>query len=610
MAKMQAMASSGASGASQAKAMNDELASQLQSLQQKERDAEAAIEKLKASVKSEEAAKDRAESEMAELNGNLESQAAAGADASTVLQAQLTSEKSANAANKERAAAAETELASLREESTGLKSKMAAGADEAANELRAAREQHASAIQNAQAEAAASLAEAKQRSSDEMKDLKVRLGSFGKIVEPMAATLKVLSSNYRKLRTETRELSATIAPAVKQVRRDLLKTLAEIDAQYKEMLVKYRKEMKLRKKLHNELVDLKGNIRVFGRLRPIITEDGTGPQAEIVCTGDKSDDQIMHVKSKGKMVQFELDTVFPPTATQDQVFNSGIADLITSVIDGYNVCIFAYGQTGSGKTYSMEGNDGNPGLNRRALGHLFNLCEEKKSDWTYELEVSVMEIYNEKLRDLLCGSKAGAELAIKHGRAGPMVPGLTRRAVRTPDQVQDAFTEAKSIRATSSTKMNDQSSRSHCLLVVYVTGTNLSTGVQSTGKLNLIDLAGSERVGKSGALDDAKRLKEATNINKSLSSLGDVIHALGAKQKHVPYRNSKLTHLLQDSLGGAAKTLMLVQISPVEKNVGESVCSLNFAKRVRSVELGGAKKTTESAEVSTLKKRIRELESA
>jgi len=158
--------------------------------------------------------------------------------------------------------------------------------------------------------------------------------------------------------------------------------------------------------------------------------------------------------------------------------------------------------------------------------------------------------------------------------------------------------------------MNDQSSRSHCLLVVYVTGTNLSTGVQSTGKLNLIDLAGSERVGKSGALDDAKRLKEATNINKSLSSLGDVIHALGAKQKHVPYRNSKLTHLLQDSLGGAAKTLMLVQISPVEKNVGESVCSLNFAKRVRSVELGGAKKTTESAEVSTLKKRIRELESA
>lgn len=269
MAKMQAMASSGASGASQAKAMNDELASQLQSLQQKERDAEAAIEKLKASVKSEEAAKDRAESEMAELKGNLESQAAAGADASTVLQAQLASEKSANAANKERAAAAETELASLREESTGLKSKMAAGADEAANELRAAREQHASAIQNAQAEAAASLAEAKQRSSDEMKDLKVRLGSFGKIVEPMAATLKVLSSNYRKLRTETRELSATIAPAVKQVRRDLLKTLAEIDAQYKEMLVKYRKEMKLRKKLHNELVDLKGNIRVFGRLRPV-----------------------------------------------------------------------------------------------------------------------------------------------------------------------------------------------------------------------------------------------------------------------------------------------------------------------------------------------------
>ena len=180
MAKMQAMASSGASGASQAKAMNDELASQLQALQQKERDAEVEIEKLKGAVKSEEAAKTRAEEEMAELKGNLESQAAAGADASTVLQAQLNSEKSANTGNKARAEKAEAELTSLQEEASGLRSKLAAGVDEAANELRAAREQHAAAIQQAQAEAAASLAEARQRASDEMKDLKVRLGSFGK----------------------------------------------------------------------------------------------------------------------------------------------------------------------------------------------------------------------------------------------------------------------------------------------------------------------------------------------------------------------------------------------------------------------------------------------
>jgi kinesin family protein C2/C3 len=143
---------------------------------------------------------------------------------------------------------------------------------------------------------------------------------------------------------------------------------------------------------------------------------------------------------------------------------------------------------------------------------------------------------------------------------------------------------------------------------VYVQGTNLSTGVQTNGKLNLIDLAGSERVAKSGAIDDAKRLKEATSINKSLSSLGDVIHALGEKQKHIPFRNSKLTHFLQDSLGGAAKTLMVVQISPVIKNAPESKCSLGFAERVKKVELGSAKKVSESAEMSALRKRIRELE--
>jgi len=188
------------------------------------------------------------------------------------------------------------------------------------------------------------------------------------------------------------------------------------------------------------------------------------------------------------------------------------------------------------------------------------------------------------------------------------VPGLTRKTVRSQDEVNDWFGKAKKNRSTSSTKMNDQSSRSHCLLVVYVVGTNLSTGVQTTGKLNLIDLAGSERVGKSGAIDDEKRLKEAMSINKSLSSLGDVISALGAKAKHVPFRNSKLTFLLQDSLGGAAKTLMVVQISPVTKNIQESICSLKFAERVKKVELGTAKKSTESAEMAALKKRIRELE--
>jgi kinesin family protein C2/C3 len=411
MAKMQAMASSGADNTSQAKAANDELVGQVEAAQKKDREAKAKIADLEAQISKEEAAKQRAENEVAELKGNIDqmgSQAAAGATSAEVLQNQIQAEKSGRASEKERAEAAENDLAAAKSEIGAIKSSMAESDAATSKELRESREQHANAIQTAQAQAAAALAEADQRAQDQMKDLQARLGSFGQIVAPMAATLKLISTNYRKLRTETRELSATIAPAVKQVRRDLLKSLAEIDTQYKEMLVKYRQEMKLRKKLHNELVDLKGMIRVYGRLRPVIKEDGTGPQAEVVCAGDKQDDEILHVKAKGKVNNFNLDRVFGMDATQDQVFNSGIADLIVSVMDGFNVCIFAYGQTGSGKTYSMEGNDENPGLNRRALTRLFDLVEEQKANWSFQLEVAVMEIYNEKLRDLLCGSKTGA----------------------------------------------------------------------------------------------------------------------------------------------------------------------------------------------------------
>eukprot|EP01137_Pigoraptor_chileana_P035311 Opistho-2@29127 len=139
--------------------------------------------------------------------------------------------------------------------------------------------------------------------------------------------------------------------------------------------------------------------------------------------------------------------------------------------------------------------------------------------------------------------------------------------------------------------MNEHSSRSHALLCVTVEGTNVGTGQRTIGRLNLVDLAGSERVGKSEVTGD--RLKEAQNINSSLSALGDVIHALLNKQKHIPFRNSKLTYLLQDSLGGDSKTLMMVQVSPAEYNVNETMCTLNFASRVRSVELGAASKRTE-----------------
>eukprot|EP00054_Salpingoeca_dolichothecata_P013803 m.77257 g.77257 ORF g.77257 m.77257 type:complete len:924 (+) comp20666_c1_seq1:99-2870(+) len=626
VAKLKALSASGSERDKQHQEFMDKLQDELNESKKKSRELNSQVEELGANLKKEQQAHQRVQQEMKALQEALNSEkqamqnkAAEGETAKQSIEAQLA-ERSRELQMKSTELAQETsklktarsEIEAKQEEISSLQAKMkekeaelVSAMNEHGTALKEEKERSATVLQNTKAEHAAEIAELQQRAQDSQKDILERLKNVTSVVGPMSATLKTLSSAYKSLRKEARALQGEIGPVAKQCKRDLIKMLADVDKQYKEMLRKYRKEMTLRKKLHNELVDLKGNIRVYGRIRPTISEDGDGPDSKLVINASKEDDQLIEVLNKGRDSTYELDTVFGPSSTQEQVFGE-VRDLIVSVIDGFNVCIFAYGQTGSGKTFTMEGTEANPGLNRRALSELFHVCEEKKGDWSYEIEVSVMEIYNEKLRDLLSENPKNS-LDIKHGKSGPQVPGLSRQPVQNVQDVREKFDQAKALRATSSTKMNDLSSRSHAILVVYVTGTNLSTGTTSRGKLNLIDLAGSERVGKSGALDDSVRLKEANNINKSLSCLGDVIHALGAKQKHIPYRNSKLTHLLQDSLGGSAKTLMVVQIAPVEKNVSESVCSLNFAKRVRAVELGSAKKTTDSAEVAALKKQIKEL---
>ena len=205
--------------------------------------------------------------------------------------------------------------------------------------------------------------------------------------------------------------------------------------------------------------------------------------------------------------------------------------------------------------------------------------------------VSFIEIYNETLVDLL-NENTSAKLTIKQGKDGVHIPGLTRIEVKGLNDVNDVFSMGRRNRTVASTSMNERSSRSHSVLTIHVQGTNERTGVSTDAKLNLVDLAGSERVSKSGS--EGVRMKEAQSINKSLSSLGDVIHALKNKNQHVPYRNSKLTYLLQESLSGDAKTLMMVQVSPADKNSSETYCSLDFAQRVRSVELGKAKSSATS----------------
>ncbi|PKU74066.1 Kinesin-4 [Dendrobium catenatum] len=298
----------------------------------------------------------------------------------------------------------------------------------------------------------------------------------------------------------------------------------------------------------------------------------------------------------------------------EEVF-SDTQPLIRSVLDGYNVCIFAYGQTGSGKTYTMSGakvvNTQNMGVNYRALSDLFNLAEKRRGTFTYNIAVQMIEIYNEQVRDLLVcdGLNRRYPFKIRNGtQNGVNVPDANLVSVTSTAGVIELMNIGMRNRAVGATALNDRSSRSHSCLTVHVQGRDLTSGTILRGCMNLVDLAGSERVDKSEATGE--RLKEAQHINKSLSALGDVIYALAQNHSHVPYRNSKLTQLLQDSLGGQAKTLMFVHISPEMDAIGETISTLKFAERVSTVELGAARLNKESLEGRELKEQVGSLKAA
>jgi kinesin family protein C1 len=227
-----------------------------------------------------------------------------------------------------------------------------------------------------------------------------------------------------------------------------------------------------------------------------------------------------------------------------------------------------------------------------------NVMQSQK--WHFKLSASFLEIYNEDLKDLLVSmskdkqtNKNPKKLAIKRSREGKsFVDGLTEVPIETQDSVQgmqqleSLMSVAARSRSVATTKMNAQSSRSHSVFMLHLRGVNAETGAIVEGAMNLCDLAGSERLDRSGAGSDAKRLKETQAINKSLSCLGDVFNALAQRASHVPYRNSKLTYLLQDCLSGDGKALMFVNLSPTSASSNESLCSLRFAQRVNQVELG------------------------
>uniref|UniRef100_I3IYG5 Kinesin family member 13B n=1 Tax=Oreochromis niloticus TaxID=8128 RepID=I3IYG5_ORENI len=280
-------------------------------------------------------------------------------------------------------------------------------------------------------------------------------------------------------------------------------------------------------------------------------------------------------------------------AGQDVVFQCLGESLLDNAFMGYNACIFAYGQTGSGKSYTMMGSSEQPGLIPRLCSSLFSRTEkEAREGESFTVEVSYMEIYNEKVRDLL--DPKGSRQALKvreHKVLGPYVDGLSRLAVTSYKDIESLMSEGNKSRTVAATNMNEESSRSHAVFNIILTHTltDLRSGTsgEKVSKLSLVDLAGSERAAKTGAAGE--RLKEGSNINKSLSTLGLVISALadhGAgknKSKFVPYRDSVLTWLLKDSLGGNSRTAMVATISPAADNYDETLSTLRYADRAKNI---------------------------
>ena len=458
--------------------------------------------------------------------------------------------------------------------------------------------------------------------------------------EKLAAAISRYDEAMPELKMSNTKLREDTVATLARLQTQFAATVASIQAETKATMTALEREKDYQErrngKLHlrnrtllHKIQDLKGAIRVYTRIRPLRTDDPHGasmvvpsrcldPAAEgmdAVCkpapveklsnTGER--------RPAGKRLEekrFSFDTVFGPETSQSDVYEE-VSPVVLGVLDGYNACVFAYGQTGSGKTFTMGGPDGAGGagagaghgdlvgMNDRALSELFETAKARgeTEGVEYTIAVEMREIYNEQVRDLLRRTDKDATWngVAEQPRFNEARPGVnddadvevTRVTARDASHVLEIMAEGTARRASGETKMNDRSSRSHSVVTVYVEGSDTTTGTIRTGRLHLIDLAGSERVARSEATGD--RLKEAQHINKSLSALGDVIAALLEKRTHVPFRNSQLTRLLSDSLGGNSKVVLLAHVSPEAASLPETQSTLLFAQRCSKVELGKAK---------------------
>ncbi|XP_068103733.1 chromosome-associated kinesin KIF4A [Hyperolius riggenbachi] len=354
-------------------------------------------------------------------------------------------------------------------------------------------------------------------------------------------------------------------------------------------------------------------VRVALRCRPLVPKE-INEGCKTCLTFAPGEPQVVVGNEKA----FTYDYVFDPSTEQEEVYNTAVAPLIKGLFKGYNATVLAYGQTGSGKTFSMGGaytqdqeNEPTVGVIPRVVKALFTEIE-KRADWEFLLKVSYLEIYNEDILDLLVLREKASPISIREDpKEGIKICGLTERDVKTAMDTISCLEQGNNARTVASTAMNSQSSRSHAIFTITIEQRKAGDKNESFhSKLHLVDLAGSERQKKTKA--EGERLKEGISINRGLLCLGNVISALGDESKKggfVPYRDSKLTRLLQDSLGGNSHTLMIACVSPADSNMEETISTLRYADRARKIKNKPIVNTDpQAAELQRLKQQVQDLQ--
>uniref|UniRef100_A0A7S0R8D5 Kinesin-like protein n=1 Tax=Pyramimonas obovata TaxID=1411642 RepID=A0A7S0R8D5_9CHLO len=462
-------------------------------------------------------------------------------------------------------------------------------------------------LEKSNVEAATSM---QQKMDEEIGSLKKKIESTEKetldLTEQLASTRSLLEEREAELNQFQQE--QTELEELRELKKDMDRKDAQTSAiikrqaeQIEQLENLYREEQILRKKYFNMMEDMKGKIRVFCRTRPLSVKDQNQGSSFAVSLPDEF--TIEHPwKEEKKPRSYQFDACFPALTTQDAVFED-TRYLVQSAVDGYNVCIFAYGQTGSGKTHTINGSGENPGLTPRAVKELFKVVQRDSNKFSFSITCYMVELYQDNLSDLLVNKDADRpKLEIKKDAKGWVtVQNVQIEHVNSWQELQGCIDKGLRKRRTAGTQMNVESSRSHLIVTAVIESTNLQTQSLVKGKLSFVDLAGSERIKKSGSTGN--QLKEAQAINKSLSALGDVISALATEQPHIPYRNHKLTMLMSDSLGGNAKTLMFVNVSPSSDDLEETQNSLSYATRVRTI-INDASKNVTTKEMVRLQKQL------